>query len=1210
MYKGRRNRKIIIGSLLSLLLMITVGYAAFQTRLEIKGSSKITSNWDVRITNVTSGTATGNAENASEPTFTDLTAYMEANLYEKGASMEYDVTISNRGTFDANLDNIITTPSSNDAVIITFSGYTKGEPLLKGQDKVIHVKIEYNPEYNGNAEVSGTSSVEFQYVQGEGSNIPVTTRYLLTYDYAENGGTTSNTQNEYLDEGTIVNLEEKTATKEGYTFVGWNTDKDANTGLSTTTMTADTSLYAIFKKDITITYTKDENVTSIGKESDTCSMYNKETTCSLTLPIITVTSGNYEVDGWYEGSTKVGTSNDTITVSENKSLVAKAILNGFTLTYNYNGATGGNSETSKLVTNTYGTLPVPTKEYTVTYNYNGATSGNSKATDTASSTFDGWYKESTFNNVVTSNTPYTLTTDSTIYARWTDGTVTLPTPEKTDYSFAGWYSDSSFTAKVGDGGDVYTPTSDIELFAKFTAPPVLQSWTSSASTDFHSSTYKSKITSVVFEDHTNVPEGATSWDVGATKDGGVMAWVTTDPNDSTKYTLHIGGNGGVIANADSSNIFRNFTNLKSINFGKNFDTSKAQNMSYMFYYCSNLNTIDLENIKTDNVTNMSYMFRYCSSFTTLDVSSFNTSNVSDMRYMFGNMTNLTTIYASDNFVTTGITTSSNGASMFSSDSKLEGGNGTKFSSSYTNMARAKIDKTGQAGYFTDYLSVRVATSATTNSITVTGGLHSDLGNITKYEFSSDDGATWINNGTSNVYTFSSLTRNTSYPIKVRVTTTSGTYTSNTKNVTTNDIAEPTYKVKYTSATNGDVTITYPSGCGSTYTCKYTKNNNSPVTVTSTTKVVNYTADGELTATVSDGTNTVSSSFTVTMPTKVISPYGVDMLVMKAGDGLYENSDGSYTYKGENPANYIKLGTDMYRIMEIDKDGNLKVIRDATISLPWDPGYSTSISGITNSSSIKGTRYAGLSSNTTDYCVSASTKENNYYGCKAWGSKYSTLDRNGNSILNQNTQIAQMPWEAGSTTLRNLPEYDSYINAYLNGKYYPCDASISGCENGKKKLTAWYETNVASTLQSKIVDHLWNIGPVKQNNSDLATDISQAEAYKWSGKVGLMNVIDYVKASTNPACTNVAKYYNNTTANKVCYENSNTHNWLYKSSMQWTMAPVSGSGPRYVWLASGGGNLNYNDAKQSNASRPAFYLSSNIQLTGTGESTSNAYTITN
>ena len=89
MHRARKSRKIIIGSLLCLLLIMSVGYAVFQSRLEIKGSSKITSNWDVRITNVTNGEATGDAENVSTPTWTDLTAYMEANLYEKGAAMDY-----------------------------------------------------------------------------------------------------------------------------------------------------------------------------------------------------------------------------------------------------------------------------------------------------------------------------------------------------------------------------------------------------------------------------------------------------------------------------------------------------------------------------------------------------------------------------------------------------------------------------------------------------------------------------------------------------------------------------------------------------------------------------------------------------------------------------------------------------------------------------------------------------------------------------------------------------------------------------------------------------------------------------------------------------------------------------------------------------------------------------------------------------------------
>lgn len=49
-----------------------------------------------------------------------------------------------------------------------------------------------------------------------------------------------------------------------------------------------------------------------------------------------------------------------------------------------------------------------------------------------------------------------------------DAPVTLPTPTRTGYDFLGWYSDSSFTNRVGGGGTSYTPTSqNITLYAKW-----------------------------------------------------------------------------------------------------------------------------------------------------------------------------------------------------------------------------------------------------------------------------------------------------------------------------------------------------------------------------------------------------------------------------------------------------------------------------------------------------------------------------------------------------------------------------------------------------------------------------------------------------------------------------------------------------------------------------------------------------------------------
>ena len=325
---------------------MSVTYGAFRSNLKIKGTTKITSLWDIRITNVTSGKATGSAKNTIAPTWDKLTANMEADLYEKGDSMEYDVTITNNGTVDAVLSDIIGTPSNKEAVIITYSGYAKGEKLYKkgqtGSEKIVHVKIAYNPEYNG-GETSGESNIEFNFKQGEGGDItPDDNKYLLTYNYTYNGGLSSETHDEYIEKGTTVDLN-KSASKPGWTFVGWNTNKDAQTGLPNIKVEDTTTVYAIYSKKLTATYEKGEHVENISKETDTCTIYNLQTSCTKTLPVITPSAG-YTVDTWYNGNTEVGKSGNSYELKSDITLTTKAVINKYLVTYNYS-ENGGNSAT-------------------------------------------------------------------------------------------------------------------------------------------------------------------------------------------------------------------------------------------------------------------------------------------------------------------------------------------------------------------------------------------------------------------------------------------------------------------------------------------------------------------------------------------------------------------------------------------------------------------------------------------------------------------------------------------------------------------------------------------------------------------------------------------------------------------------------------------------------------------------------------------------
>ena len=108
--------------------------------------------------------------------------------------------------------------------------------------------------------------------------------------------------------------------------------------------------------------------------------------------------------------------------------------------------------------------------------------------------------------------------------------------------------------------------------------------------------------------------------------------------------------------------------LESLNL-TNFNTAKVEYMNYMFDGCSALESLNLTNFNTAEVTNMSYMFKGCSALTSLDLTNFNTAKVEYMSNMFEGCSALTTIYVSDKFVTSQVTYSDD---MFNGCKSLKG----------------------------------------------------------------------------------------------------------------------------------------------------------------------------------------------------------------------------------------------------------------------------------------------------------------------------------------------------------------------------------------------------------------------------------------------------------------------------------------------------------------------------------------------------------
>ena len=249
MRRESKRNKIIIFILAGIVCLMGIGYAAFQTQLEISAVGNISGEWKVRITNVEVTEEHGSGVN-KDFSFEDTSANLEADLYSKGDYVVYTITVSNEGTFDAKLDALGLEKSTNDAVIITSNGLIKGQPLLQSETIEFTVKIEYNAGYTGEDPVgtSGQAQINLNFVQNSGGDIVPSVDYLVKYDYQTNGGTSTNAEDAYIAEGSPVNLS-YTAVQEGYEFMGWNTDKGAANGLESLNMPAsNVTLYAIFRK--------------------------------------------------------------------------------------------------------------------------------------------------------------------------------------------------------------------------------------------------------------------------------------------------------------------------------------------------------------------------------------------------------------------------------------------------------------------------------------------------------------------------------------------------------------------------------------------------------------------------------------------------------------------------------------------------------------------------------------------------------------------------------------------------------------------------------------------------------------------------------------------------------------------------------------------------------------------------------------------------
>ncbi len=187
-----KQKNIFIISLLAIVLIMAVGYAAFATNLTVNGTASISSNWCIGFdstkttdyvaskTHSTGDTPTGSISfsgNACQTNY-KTNASLVANFKQPGDKIEYTLTIANKGSLAAAIESILVdnnNVTSNQTITKGNVKYTIEMPLdtslAENETTTMQITAEFQNDTNISTSSTSTEtiSVQINATQDDGS---------------------------------------------------------------------------------------------------------------------------------------------------------------------------------------------------------------------------------------------------------------------------------------------------------------------------------------------------------------------------------------------------------------------------------------------------------------------------------------------------------------------------------------------------------------------------------------------------------------------------------------------------------------------------------------------------------------------------------------------------------------------------------------------------------------------------------------------------------------------------------------------------------------------------------------------------------------------------------------------------------------------------------------------------------------------------------